>query len=74
FLYRAVDPEHQGPEQTEFTDVPTTDAAYQAITWMASEGLSVGYSDGSYRSDRHITRAEVATLLYRYESMIANEG
>ncbi|WP_413544009.1 esterase-like activity of phytase family protein [Citricoccus nitrophenolicus] len=74
FLYRAVDPEHLGPEQTEFSDVPTGDAAYQAITWLASEGLSVGYSDGSYRSDRHITRAEVATLLYRYETMIANEG
>ncbi|NUL49549.1 S-layer homology domain-containing protein, partial [Cellulosimicrobium funkei] len=68
-----VDPEHMGPEDTEFTDVPTDDAAYQAITWLASEGLSVGYHDGSYQPDRHITRAEVATILYRYETMIANE-
>ncbi|NUL48269.1 phosphoesterase [Cellulosimicrobium funkei] len=73
FLYRAVGPEHMGPEDTEFTDVPTSDAAYQAITWLASEGLSVGYHDGSYQPDRHITRAEVATILYRYETMIANE-
>ncbi|WP_236557755.1 S-layer homology domain-containing protein [Citricoccus sp. K5] len=73
FLYRAIDPEHIGPEDTEFTDVPTSDAAYQAITWLASEGLSVGYHDGTYQPDRSITRAEVATLLYRYETMIATQ-
>ncbi len=74
FLYRAIDPEHMGPEENEFTDVPTDDAAYQAITWLASEALSVGYHDGSYQPDRPITRAEVATLLYRFETMIADEG
>ncbi|MEV4901177.1 tannase/feruloyl esterase family alpha/beta hydrolase [Citricoccus sp. NPDC055426] len=74
FLYRAVDPEHQGPEDTEFSDVETTDSHYQAITWMASEGISVGYSDGSYRPGQHITRAESATLLYRYQELVVDQG
>ncbi|VXB87428.1 tannase/feruloyl esterase family alpha/beta hydrolase [Citricoccus sp. K5] len=74
FLYRAVDPAHQGPEESEFTDVDTTDTHYEAVTWMASEGISQGYRDGSYKPHQHITRAETATLLYRYEYLVADRG
>ncbi|MGM7666708.1 tannase/feruloyl esterase family alpha/beta hydrolase [Microbacterium sp. A93] len=74
FLYRAVDPEHQGPEDTEFSDVETTDSHYQAITWLASEGISEGYRDGSYRPGQHISRAETATLLYRYQELVVDQG
>ncbi|VXB66531.1 calcineurin-like phosphoesterase C-terminal domain-containing protein [Citricoccus sp. K5] len=74
FLHRAIKPEHLGPKDSEFTDVPADDAHYQAITWLASEGLSIGYQDDTYRSDRPITRAEVATLLYRYQTMVADQS
>lgn len=73
FLYRTMDPDHLGPEDTEFKDVSVTSTHYEAITWLASEGLSVGYRDGTYRPDQHITRGEAATLMYRYEMMIAAE-
>ncbi len=74
FLYRAVKPEHLGPEDTEFTDVPTSSAHYQAITWLASEAISVGYRDHSYRPNQQITRAEAATLLYRYQELVVDQG
>ncbi|WP_168199715.1 tannase/feruloyl esterase family alpha/beta hydrolase [Citricoccus sp. SGAir0253] len=73
FLYRAFDPEHLGPEDSEFSDVVEGSTHYQAITWLASEGISEGYRDGSYRPAQRITRAEAATLLYRYETMVADE-
>jgi hypothetical protein len=39
---------------------------YAPINWMVTEGIAVGYTDGTFRSRREITRGEVATMLYRY--------
>lgn len=49
-----------------FSDIGTEHTYYAPITWMASEGITVGYSDGSFKPRRHITRAETASFLYRY--------
>ncbi|MDO5635362.1 MAG: S-layer homology domain-containing protein [Micrococcus sp.] len=67
FLYRAVGPEHEGPVDAEFSDVPVGYSHYQAVTWMASEGISIGYRDGTFRPHQPITRGEVAALLHRYD-------
>ncbi|VXB92216.1 S-layer homology domain-containing protein [Citricoccus sp. K5] len=73
FLYRALDPEVENPHLS-FTDVPKTNAHHDSITWMASEGLSVGYQDNSFRPSQPITRGEVAALMFRYnESQLATE-
>lgn len=39
---------------------------YGAADWANLTGVVRGYPDGSFRGDRPITRAEAATILYRY--------
>lgn len=73
FAYRALQPTEDGTGETEFTDVPESDAAYDAITWMASHGISKGYSDGSFRPDQPITRGEVAELMFRTDGVVGGE-
>ena len=68
FLYRAV-VENRGAQAgaDSFTDVPATSAHRVAIEWLQREGLSRGYTDGTFRPTRPITRAEVSALLHRYD-------
>lgn len=58
----------------DFTDAKPGSTHYNAITWLRCEGLSSGYTDGSYRTGRDITRGEVAQLLYRYSGEKHNAG
>jgi hypothetical protein len=49
----------------KFADVPKSHWAYDYINTAADKGWIIGYEDGSYRPDRHITRAEAVALLNR---------
>lgn len=49
----------------EFTDNPVGSNYYDEIVWMAEEGLSHGYADGSFGKGRQVTRGETAAFLYR---------
>ncbi|QCU78547.1 hypothetical protein E7744_10565 [Citricoccus sp. SGAir0253] len=49
----------------DFTDVPRGSTFYAAISWLTCEGITTGYQDGSFGVSRTITRAELATMLYR---------
>jgi len=46
-----------------FRDVPTTHWAYDAINKVVKMGLIGGYQDGSFKGERPITRAELASIL-----------
>jgi len=48
-----------------FTDVPADHWAYQAIQALAASGITTGYSDGSFRPNDRVTRAQFAVFLYR---------
>ncbi|GAA2720208.1 immunoglobulin-like domain-containing protein [Cellulomonas aerilata] len=48
-----------------FPDVPSTSPFYAAIEWMAHEGLTTGYSDGTFGPTDPISREAVAAFLYR---------
>ncbi|VXB10483.1 Cell wall-associated NlpC family hydrolase [Citricoccus sp. K5] len=51
---------------SNFSDVKKTNKAYySAVTWAYCNGITMGYSDGTYGVHQNITRAEVATLLFR---------
>ena len=41
--------------------------AEESIRWCISKGLMQGYEDGSFRPDKPVTRAELATILKRLE-------
>ncbi|MBR6290010.1 MAG: S-layer homology domain-containing protein, partial [Clostridia bacterium] len=57
----AVKPEGYQP----FTDVKGK-WYWGAADWARLTGVVRGYPDGAFRGDRPITRAEAATMLYRY--------
>ena len=66
FLYRlAGEPAFTPPQNSPFSDVPTSHPAYEAITWLAAEGVSKGYSDGTFRPNAPTQRGHMAVFLYR---------
>ncbi len=73
FAYRAVGPEDGEPAEHGFSDVPETNAHFEAINWMAATGISRGYADGTYRPGQPITRGEVAELMLRTNDVVGGE-
>lgn|GEM_PF-872531 len=48
---------------TQFTDVPQTHANYVAIMYLKSQGILGGYSDGTFKPDQQVNRAEALKIL-----------
>lgn len=75
-LYRAAgSPTVKPPEgKTEielgFTDADTISNAYKtAVAWGVQKGIIKGYEDNTFRPNQAISRAQMATMLYRYLSL-----
>lgn len=51
------------PQVKDFTDVPETYWAYGVISAAKRAGVMTGYSDGTFRPEQAITRAEVASIV-----------
>ena len=68
FLYRAVTgrdvPACSGSART-FRDVPSGHAFCGAIEWLADQGITTGFPDGTFRPGQAVTREAVAAFLYR---------
>ncbi len=54
-------------EQSFFNDVSTTDSYYEAIEYVYEQGIVEGYSDGTYKPDQEINRAEFTKILIEAE-------
>ena len=65
FLWRA----NGCPEPTSMTntfkDVPNGKYYTKAVLWAAEQGITTGYSDGTFRPDDECTRGQVVTFLWR---------
>ena len=48
-----------------FSDVSTSDWAYQAISDLSDRGMVEGYPDGTFKGQQNITRYEVAQIIAR---------
>lgn len=46
-----------------FSDVPKDHWAYEALDYLASEGIIEGYADGTFQGNRTMTRYEVAAIV-----------
>ncbi|MFC7457015.1 5'-nucleotidase C-terminal domain-containing protein [Brachybacterium sp. GCM10030267] len=49
----------------EFSDVPPSNMFYDEIMWMANEGYSTGWDDGTFRPLEPVNRDAMAAFLYR---------
>ena len=55
-----------------FSDVPAGHWAYDAVNKLAAEGVVDGYPDGTYGGDKLMTRYEMAQILAKAMSKVAN--
>ena len=73
FLWRAVgSPAASGT--LPFTDVSTDAYYYDAVRWAYRNGVTVGTTSTTFSPDRQVTRAQVTTMLYRYNNAPAVSG
>ncbi|XKH53555.1 S-layer homology domain-containing protein [Citricoccus nitrophenolicus] len=70
FLYRALDPTTDPETDVSFPDVAESNTHHDAIIWLASEDISTGYKDGTFKAKDPITRGEVAALMSRLDGVI----
>ena len=50
---------------TSFSDVYESDWYYQSVSYLSSQNVISGYSDGTFRPDNLINRAETAKMIYK---------
>lgn len=56
----------------QFSDL--TAKWYQdAVNWAAVKGITAGYPDGTFKPNKNVTREELATILYKYETTVKEE-
>ncbi|OWY62514.1 hypothetical protein B7486_58010, partial [cyanobacterium TDX16] len=53
------------PDEPSFDDVPTGHPFFLPIEWARGAGITEGYSDGTFRPARPISRAAMAAMLHR---------
>lgn len=63
FLYRAYG--SPPADLAGFDDVPAGAFYSEPVGWMVTEGISVGVTPTDFEPNRPVTRAEIATFLYR---------
>lgn len=65
-LYELIRPESGELEvRCPFSDIPADSEYARAVAYLADCGIVSGYSDGTFRPERSVTRAEFVKLLHR---------
>lgn len=65
FIYRMAGSPQFTPQQQTFNDVAPDNQFYNEIEWAAAQGMTQGWSDGTFRPWQPVARDAVATFLYR---------
>lgn len=65
FLYRMAGHPRVPADAPTFRDVPAGTPFSTEIGWLASQRISTGYPDGTYRPMEPVTRQAMAAFLYR---------
>ncbi len=61
-------------EWNKFSDVKRDTFAGESILWLASQGISTGYTDGRFGVNDNCTRAQMAKFLRRLAKHLGNES
>ena len=67
FLWRANGSPEPKLAVNPFKDVSASAYYYKAVLWALENGITTGYSDGTFRPNDECTRAQVVTFLWRSE-------
>jgi hypothetical protein len=66
YLFRYLgDPGFVPPGTATFSDVAPSHQFFKEIEWMATQGISDGFDDGTYRPNQLISRQAMAAFMYR---------
>ena len=68
FLHRLAGNEPLDPAAAEgvsFTDVDESTPHHDDILWLAAQGISAGFSDGTFRPTNTVVRQDMAAFLHR---------
>lgn len=66
-LYRAAGAPEVESTELEFADADDiADPYLNAVAWGVENGIINGYTDGSFKPNENVSRAQMATFLYRY--------
>jgi hypothetical protein len=66
FMYRlAGEPAFSPPATASFSDVAASSPFFKEVEWLASEGISTGYEDDTFRPFGHVTRGAMSAFMYR---------
>lgn len=65
FLYRMAG-SPQVKTSAGFIDVSSVNPFRATINWMASQNISTGWADGTYRPYDSVTREAMAAFIYRF--------
>ena len=68
FFYRYDGrPAYSAPAVSPFADVSQDNMFYREISWLASQKVTTGWPDGTYRPWEPIHRDAMAAFIYRYD-------
>ena len=71
-LYRAAGAPEVKKADLKFNDVSTISKDYvTAVAWGVENGVVMGYGDNTFRPNQNISRAQMATFMYRYLNDVA---
>jgi hypothetical protein len=71
-IVRAIGLSTEGVSSS-FTDVPPTHVAYKFISAAYQAGIINGYSDGTFRPNANVTRAQIAIMVQRAFNVQASD-
>ena len=75
FLWRANGCPNPQSMTSKFKDVKDTSKYYyKAVLWANEQGITTGYSDGTFRPDDECSRGQVVTFLWRAKGSPAPTG
>ena len=68
FLYRfAGRPDFTPPTVSPFSDISPSSPFYKEVTWLATTGVTGGFSDGTFRAGQAVNRDAMAAFLFRFD-------
>ena len=74
FLWRSAGSPEPAYSVNKFTDVKADAYYYKAVLWAVEKGITSGTSATTFSPDKTVSRAEMATFLWRYAETPASAG